>query len=74
MSKGNKIVILGGGTGGLVVANKLRQTLSQDNEIRLVDKEKNHLFYPSLLWLMVGSRNKEHIQKSLSLLERNGGT
>lgn len=70
MSK--KIVVLGGGAGGLVVANKLRKALSQDNEIIIMDKEKNHLFYPSLLWLMVGWRNKEQIQKPLSILEKKG--
>lgn len=69
MSK--KIVILGGGTGGLVVANKLRKALDKKNEIIIVDKEKNHLF-PSLLWLMVGWRKKEQIQKPLSLLQRKG--
>ena len=49
-----KIVILGGGTGGLVAANRLRKALGKDTEIVLVDKEKNHLFNPSLLWLTVG--------------------
>lgn len=70
MSK--KIVILGGGTGGLVVANKLHKALGKDNDILLVDKVKNHLFFPSLLWLMVGWRNKEQIQKPLSLLQKKG--
>ncbi len=69
---GKKIVILGGGTGGLVVANKLSNSLSKDNEIVLVDKEKNHLFNPSLLWVMVGWRNQQQIQKPLSLLQKKG--
>ena len=67
-----RIIILGGGTGGLVVANRLRKALSRDIDIVLVDKEKNHFFNPSLLWLMVGLRDKEQIQKPLSLLERKG--
>ena len=69
---GKKIVILGGGTGGLVVANKLSKSLSRDHEIVLVDREKNHLFNPSLLWVMVGWRSQQQIQKPLSLLERKG--
>ncbi|KRT66328.1 MAG: FAD-dependent pyridine nucleotide-disulfide oxidoreductase [Candidatus Dadabacteria bacterium CSP1-2] len=69
---GKKIVILGGGTGGLVVANRLRKALTKDNDIVLIDKEKNHLFNPSLLWFMVGWRKEEKIQKPLSLLQRKG--
>lgn len=69
---GKRIVVLGGGTGGLVVANRLRKSLTRDNEIILIDKEKNHLFNPSLLWLMVGWREEIRIQKPLSLLERKG--
>ena len=69
---GKRIVILGGGTGGLVVANQLRKELARGNEIVLIDKEKNHLFNPSLLWFMVGWRNKKQIQKPLSLLQKKG--
>jgi len=69
---GKKIVILGGGTGGLVVANRLSKSLPKDSEIVLVDREKNHLFNPSILWVMVGWRNQQKIQKPLSLLERKG--
>ncbi len=65
---GKRIVILGGGMGGVVVANRLRKALTRDNDIVVVDREKNHLFNPSLLWLMVGQRNREQIQKPLSRL------
>jgi len=69
---GKKIVILGGGAGGLVVANKLRRALTRDSEIVLIDRNKNHLFSPSLLWLMVGWRKVEQIQKPLSILKGKG--
>jgi len=69
---GKRIIILGGGTGGLVVANRLRKALPKDNDIVLVDREKNHLFSASLLWLMVGWRREEQIQKPLSLLRKKG--
>ncbi len=45
MSK--RIVILGGGMGGLVTANRLRKALHKENDIILVDKEAHHLFNPS---------------------------
>ena len=69
---GKRIVILGGGMGGVVVANRLGKALPRDNDIVVVDREKNHLFKPSLLWLMVGQRNKEQVQKPLSRLEKKG--
>ncbi len=69
---GNRILIVGGGSGGLVVANKLRKELPKDNEIIVVDKEQNHLFNPSLLWVMVGWRREQQIQRPLSLLQKKG--
>ena len=38
-----RIVILGGGMGGLVVANRLSKALPRDNDIVVIDREKNHL-------------------------------
>ena len=67
-----KILILGGGTGGLVAVNRLRKALRRNTDIILIDREKNHLFNPSLLWLMVGLRSREKIQRPLSRLQRQG--
>jgi sulfide:quinone oxidoreductase len=67
-----RIVILGGGMGGLVVANRLSKALPRDNDIVVIDREKNHLFNPSLLWLMVGQRSREQIQKPLLRLQKKG--
>jgi sulfide:quinone oxidoreductase len=69
---GKRVIILGGGIGGLVVANRLRKGLTRENEIVLVDKEKDHLFAPSLLWLMVGLRKEEQIKKPLIHLQKKG--
>ena len=38
----------------------------------LVDRERDHLFAPSLLWLMVGQRRAEAIRRPLTKLERKG--
>jgi sulfide:quinone oxidoreductase len=38
----------------------------------LVDREAHHLFQPSLLWLAVGKRTPERIQRPLARLARKG--
>ena len=65
-------LILGGGVGGIVVANRLRKHLPSSDSVVLVDRESNHLFQPSLLWLAVGDRTPQDIQRPLSALLRRG--
>lgn len=48
------IVIIGGGTGGTMLANKLAHTKRKDLRITLIEKEKNHLYQPGLLFLPFG--------------------
>lgn len=66
------ILILGGGVGGIVTARELRKRLPRSHRVVLVDREREHLFAPSLLWLMVGKRRAESIKKPLTRLERKG--
>ncbi|MFQ5342974.1 MAG: FAD-dependent oxidoreductase [Anaerolineae bacterium] len=66
------ILILGGGVGGLVTANELRRHLPREHRIVVIDREARHLHNPSLLWLMLGWREPEHIQADLSRLTRHG--
>jgi len=66
------IVVLGGGVGGLVAANKLRQLLGSPHRIILVEKESQHAFAPSFLWLMVGQRRPEQIVCELRQIVRPG--
>lgn len=68
-----KIVILGGGTGGVVVATRLskylhQEIISEKVKIFLVDKNKNHEFRPSYLWVATGIRNPEDISRPLEFL------
>ena len=72
MSDARTILILGGGVGGLVAARSLRKRLGRRHRIVLVDKESEHVFAPSLLWLMVDDRSPESIQRPLARLERHG--
>lgn len=66
------ILILGGGTGGVVTANELRRKLGDDHRIILIDKQKDYVFEPSLLWLMVGERKAEKITRPREELEKKG--
>ena len=70
--RGKTILILGGGVGGIVTANELRSHLSSDHKIILIEKNREHTFAPSYLWLMTGDRKKEQISTQLnSLLKKN---
>ncbi|MBL4623722.1 MAG: NAD(P)/FAD-dependent oxidoreductase [Flavobacteriales bacterium] len=66
------ILILGGGVGGVVTANALRKKIGKEHKIILIDKERHHVFAPSLLWLMVGLRKPEKISRELNRLQRKG--
>ena len=62
-----KILILGGGTGGTIMANKLIKTLERDEwEITLVDKDKNHYYQPGFLFIPFGIYNKQDVIKPKS--------
>lgn len=66
------ILILGGGVGGIVTARELRKRLPREHRIVLVDRERDHVFAPSLLWLMVGRRQAASIRRPLERLGRKG--
>lgn len=69
---GKTVAILGGGTGGLVAANTLRKLLGREHRVILVDRNQEHLFAPSYLWLMLGMRQPDQISKPLTRLNRKG--
>jgi len=67
-----RILILGGGVGGIVTANALRERLDPEHQIVVVDKRAEYVFTPSLLWVMVGWRQPAQITKNLRHLVRPG--
>lgn len=67
-----EIVIVGGGVGGLVVAKRLRRSLSGGHQITVIDRAREHLFQPSLLWVADGSRSPERLSRPLTRLNRRG--
>jgi sulfide:quinone oxidoreductase len=69
---GKTILILGGGIGGHVTANVLRKQIARDHRVILVDRKREYVFSPSLLWLIVGKRKIEQIYRPLENLKRKG--
>ncbi len=59
-----KIVILGAGTGGTIMANKLRKALDKSEaEITIVDRDKTHYYQPGLLFIPFGIYNRDDVIK-----------
>jgi sulfide:quinone oxidoreductase len=62
-----KIVILGGGTAGTIMANKLRKALDREEwTITVVDKHNNHYYQPGLLFIPFEIYNKNDVIKPKS--------
>lgn len=59
-----RIVILGAGTAGTMMANKLRNTLDKEEwDITIVDQFKTHYYQPGFLFIPFGIYNKEDVIK-----------
>lgn len=72
MTHPQTVLILGGGIGGLATARALRSRLASRHRVVLVERERQHLFAPSLLWLLTGDRRADQIQRPLSELVPRG--
>ena len=63
--RNRNIVILGGGVGGIVTANRLAKLLPPEIQILLIERNKLHSFPASYLSLMVNKRKPEQITAEL---------
>ncbi|MCK5071116.1 MAG: NAD(P)/FAD-dependent oxidoreductase [Desulfocapsa sp.] len=62
-----KLVILGAGCAGTMVANKLRKKLDKDEwSITIIDKDDQHVYQPGLLFVPFGIYKAEDIVRSRS--------
>jgi sulfide:quinone oxidoreductase len=60
----NKLLILGAGTAGTIMANKMSKALSaKEWSITVVEKEMNHYYQPGFLFLPFGYYKKKDIVK-----------
>lgn len=61
------IIVLGGGIGGLVAANELRQLLPTKHRITIIERNEEHAFAPSFLWVMNGTPTLNRSSDQLDL-------
>jgi sulfide:quinone oxidoreductase len=68
-----QIVILGGGTGGTMTANRLRRRFDADEaEIHVIDRDDRHVYQPGLLFVPFGLAHVEEIVRPRRRQLRNG--
>ena len=67
-----KVLILGGGFGGVVAAERLARLLGDEHQITLVSRSRNFVFYPALVRLAFGRCEKDDVLFNLrhSMLSR----
>ncbi len=59
-----KILILGAGTAGTIMANKLQQALGQDEwSITIVDENRTHYYQPGFLFIPFGIYTQKDVEK-----------
>jgi sulfide:quinone oxidoreductase len=68
----SRIAILGGGTGGTLVANRLQRRLGRSAEIVVVDQDDRHVYQPGLLFVPFGLAEETEIVRSRRLQLRDG--
>jgi sulfide:quinone oxidoreductase len=67
-----KVLILGGGFGGVVAAERLAEQLGDEHQITLVSRSRWFVFYPALVRLAFGKCHREDVSFNLrhTLLNR----
>ena len=60
-----KVLILGGGFGGVVAAKRLAEQLGDEHQITLVSRSRNFVFYPALVRLAFGKCQPEDVSFDL---------
>lgn len=69
---GKTALILGAGIGGIVAAETLRKLLPSGHRVVVIERERNHVFAPSLLWHMTGANESAAFTRPLSALSSKG--
>src|SRR6185503_1013979 len=67
-----KVLILGGGFGGVVAAKRLAEQLGDEHQITLVSRSRHFVFYPALVRLAFGKCERDDVSFDLrhAMLDR----
>jgi len=68
-----RILILGGGVGGTIVANLLARRLKSRHDvlITVVDQTGQHVYQPGFMYITMGGERAEHLRRpERSLLDK----
>ena len=67
-----KVLILGGGFGGVIAAERLAEQLSDEHQITLVSRSRHFVFYPSLVKIAFGKCDAKDVSFDLrhAMLDR----
>jgi len=72
MPHSERVVVLGGGIGGVVAARRIRALAPADVRVILIDRQPLQAFPPSYTWVMTGERSPAAITRDLRRLKRKG--
>jgi len=59
-----RLVILGAGTAGTMIANRMRRRLSPSWSVQVIDPASDHLYQPGLLFLPFGARDERKMLRA----------
>jgi sulfide:quinone oxidoreductase len=69
---GKDVVILGGGSGGLATAGRLKELLGDKVNITIIDKESTFIMGFSLLRVMTGEKTEQQVQVPKDKISQKG--
>ena len=65
-----RVLVVGGGTGGIAAANELRGLLPDRHRITLIEKAATHHVGAAKPWIMLGHKTPEEISRPIDRLKR----
>ena len=65
MNNTTHVLILGGGTGGTITANRLRRMLPPSVDITVIDSSDTHVYQPGLLFVPFGLADPDELMRPL---------